>query len=115
MGVRLGELSDIEIDALEYLAGLQPETCPPIDVVARLIRLKLAAYGAQGVRATRAGLRLLLEAGLLTPERHATAPAPYPEPVDSRATLEAIRARRRSRGRRNAAAADAAMNDPQSC
>jgi len=65
MGVALGQLSDLEIDALEFIAGERRGPCPPLDVVARLIVLGLAQPVRRGVGATKSGLTLLLEAGLI--------------------------------------------------
>ncbi|MGE0658980.1 MAG: hypothetical protein AB7F36_09205 [Reyranellaceae bacterium] len=65
MGVALGQLSDAEIDALEFVAGERCGACPPLDVVAHLIALGLAQPLPNGVAATKTGLTLLLEAGLI--------------------------------------------------
>ncbi len=65
MGVALGQLSDLEIDALEFVAGERRGPCPPLDVVAHLIVLGLAQPVRSGVAATKSGLTLLLEAGLI--------------------------------------------------
>lgn len=61
MGVQLWDLSDSEIDALEYLAGVHAGRVPPIDTVASLVRHNLARATIGGVRLSKEGARVLAD------------------------------------------------------
>jgi hypothetical protein len=61
MGVQLWDLSDSEIDALEYLAGVHVAPIPPIDTVACLVRHDLARATIGGVRLSKEGARVLAD------------------------------------------------------